>query len=58
MATYYEMPRPPKRRGDAESYIKELYTYMYQLSERLEFVVNTIAAQQTVQTSTQEGGEQ
>lgn len=53
MATYYEMPRPPKRRGEAESYINELYNYMYRLSERLEYVVNIIATQNTAQ---QEGG--
>lgn len=58
MATYYEMPRPPKRRGDAEGYINELYNYMYRLSERLEYVVNIIATQQTAkQTTQQEGGD-
>lgn len=50
MATYHEIPKPPQPKGTSEEYIKKLYTYLYQLAETLQAVVNGL------QTLHEEGG--
>lgn len=50
MATYHEIPKPPQPKGTSEEYIKKLYTYLYQLAETMQAVVNGL------QTLHEEGG--
>ena len=52
MATYHELPTPPKPKGNPEEYMQQIYNYLFRLKEQLQAIVNGIAAQQT----TQEGG--
>lgn len=57
MATYHELPTPPKPKGTAEQYNQQVYNYLFRLKDQLQAIVNGLAAQQTVQQSTQEGGD-
>ena len=42
MATYHEIPRPERPKGTDEQKWKELYRYLYSLSEHLENIINNI----------------
>ena len=54
MATYHELPTPPKPKGTAEQYNQQVYNYLYRLKEQLQAIVNGLAAQ----ISTEEGGKE
>lgn len=56
MATYHELPTPPKPKGTAEEYNQQLYNYLYRLKEQMQAIVNGLAEQQTVHNADQEGG--
>lgn len=42
MATYHEIPRPERPKGTDEQKWKELYRYLYSLSEHLENIINNL----------------
>lgn len=45
MATYHELPVPPKPKGTADEYMKELYNYLFRLKDTMQAVVNGLQAQ-------------
>ena len=56
MATYHELPTPPKPKGTAEQYNQQVYNYLFRLKEQLQAMFNSLAEQQTVHQNNQEGG--
>ena len=46
MATYHELPVPPKPKGTPEEYNTKLYNYLFSLREILQAVLNAITTQQ------------
>jgi hypothetical protein len=45
MATYHELPVPPKPKGTTDEYLKELYNYLFRLKDTMQAVVNGLQAQ-------------
>ena len=40
--TYHEIERPPMPTGEEKDQIRQIYRYLYRLSEQLENVINSI----------------
>lgn len=45
MATWQELPKPPKPKGVEEVYRKDLWNYLYNLVQQLEALLNAAAAE-------------
>ena len=46
MARYPEVPMPERPRGTTEDQLKRMYTYLWQLAETLNNIVNTLEKEQ------------
>lgn len=42
MANYQEIPKPPQPRGTEEERWRQVYNYLYRLSEHLEHIINSM----------------
>lgn len=42
MATYHEIPRPEKPRGNEEQRWEQVYRYLFRLSEHMENIINNL----------------
>lgn len=42
MASYHEIPRPERPRGTEAERWNQVYRYLWELSERLEHLINTL----------------